>query len=285
MKNKLNIKEVTLLSVEEFQKCEKNIPLLREWWWLRSPGFGSDYAASVGYDGYVYRSGYSVDYGNHVVRPALRIGNLDSLNLNIKDEFEFAGRKWTVISKTLAICNDHIGYHCFREDYRALDANKFESSDVKRFLDNWAEKHIFNSKKSQQKRNVMSNPTKQTSLKNPQDIETLYGAFATLGHAPELKIQEIPVIKANSEYLELESEHPVSKNSKTDWFPLDKINSVLRAGDKSFAFYSEDFERCAIWLRNFKRHLLEYHKNQCEFLKNIEVQLEESQNVPPMNFH
>ena len=43
------------------------------WWWLRSPGYGSDYAASVNIGGSVYFSGNRVHYGGDAVRPALWI--------------------------------------------------------------------------------------------------------------------------------------------------------------------------------------------------------------------
>jgi hypothetical protein len=43
------------------------------WWWLRSPGNISDYAAGIGAGGYVDVNGYNVDnfYGGGGVRPAL----------------------------------------------------------------------------------------------------------------------------------------------------------------------------------------------------------------------
>ena len=43
------------------------------WWWLRSPGFGQDNAASVSYVGSVDFSGHGVDYAPGCVRPALWI--------------------------------------------------------------------------------------------------------------------------------------------------------------------------------------------------------------------
>ena len=47
------------------------------WWWLRSPGSDSSYAARVYDDGSVRSSGTFVDYGSDAVRPALWI-NLGS---------------------------------------------------------------------------------------------------------------------------------------------------------------------------------------------------------------
>ena len=46
-------------------------------WWLRSPGYKSDNAAEVDYDGWVYRHGYDVDGNHDGVRPALHL-NLQS---------------------------------------------------------------------------------------------------------------------------------------------------------------------------------------------------------------
>ena len=43
------------------------------WWWLRSPGYSSDYAADVRIDGSVCNAGDSVDYASNAVRPALWI--------------------------------------------------------------------------------------------------------------------------------------------------------------------------------------------------------------------
>ena len=41
------------------------------WWWLRSPGNSRGRAASVSFDGSVFRYGYGVHDDNHAVRPAL----------------------------------------------------------------------------------------------------------------------------------------------------------------------------------------------------------------------
>ncbi len=65
------------------------------WWWLRSPGGDSYHAASVINDGSVYDYGYTVNYENRTVRPALWI-NLGSLNEELKQTVE----KQEKISKT-----------------------------------------------------------------------------------------------------------------------------------------------------------------------------------------
>lgn len=151
-----NIKGITLLSAEEYEQFKNNIPSLNHSWWLRSPG-DNGYAKYVqGYAKYVQRGGYVDKYGAPIsyqyvaVRPAL-ILNSESSRLKIKDEFKFGKQKWTVISDTYAICNDNIGERCFRagcradwevEDANGENANDYEKSDVKEFIEDWLESCI-----------------------------------------------------------------------------------------------------------------------------------------------
>ena len=51
---------------------------------------------------------------------------------------ELAGHTWTVIADDLVLCDDIVGYACFRKDHNAKDANDYEASDVKKWLENWA---------------------------------------------------------------------------------------------------------------------------------------------------
>jgi hypothetical protein len=50
---------------------EKELVRKTGWWWLRSPGYSSDYAALVDYDGDVYVTGDYVNHSSVSVRPAL----------------------------------------------------------------------------------------------------------------------------------------------------------------------------------------------------------------------
>ncbi len=43
------------------------------WWWLRSPGSLSNYAANVNLGGSIYAHGYDVDIGRNAVRPCVRV--------------------------------------------------------------------------------------------------------------------------------------------------------------------------------------------------------------------
>ncbi len=59
-----------------YDDCDENDPLYGScWWWLRSPGTRSSYAAYVNRDGSVSLNGINVSIGNGAVRPALWIDN------------------------------------------------------------------------------------------------------------------------------------------------------------------------------------------------------------------
>ncbi len=139
MVNTPKLAGITLLSLEEYQELKPNIPPLDAWWWLRSPIDGSSYASGVSFSGYAgayYGSG--VDFSDSAVRPTLI---LESSDLDIGDNFEFGNHIFTVISDKYALCNDSIGDHCFRKDWKAKDANDYEKSDVKKYIESWAKEH------------------------------------------------------------------------------------------------------------------------------------------------
>lgn len=129
----IDVTGITLLSIDEYGKMIDVIPPIHEFWWLRSPGLLHDDAANVDISGAVSRLGRNVRRSDYCVRPALI---LDS-NLEIGDKFKLKNFVWTVISERYAICNTVIGQHCFREDWKAEDANDYEKSDVKKYLERW----------------------------------------------------------------------------------------------------------------------------------------------------
>ncbi len=135
----LEIAEVTLLSAEEHKLYKERIPAVHCWWWLRSPGGGIDRAENVRSEETTDFRGDLVVHGRCAVRPVLKIHNLLAANLKVLDRFILAEHTWTVISEDLAICDDTVGKTCFREDWRAEDANVFEVSDIKGWLIVWSQ--------------------------------------------------------------------------------------------------------------------------------------------------
>ena len=129
--------EITLLSKEEYL-ANKDLISLRSWWWLRSP-----YPETSSYAGFVYDDGY-ISYDptgseDVYVRPALRY-DLKSCNLRPGDKVEIAGYLWTVLRGGLILCDEIAGSVPFRKDYKAEDANIYETSDVKKYIEEWAKK-------------------------------------------------------------------------------------------------------------------------------------------------
>lgn len=132
----LDVEGITLLTKEEVEALPVDIRKCYEYWWLRSPGHYYNEAAFVfGEYGDVDRLGYSVDEELDV-RPALRV-NLKSTNLQIGDKVAVFGYVWTVITENLILCDDIVGESPFRKDRYASDANKYEASDIKKWLEQW----------------------------------------------------------------------------------------------------------------------------------------------------
>ena len=143
------IKGITLLSTDEAEnlltkeqrKCTYNDEAC--WWWLRAPGDDQYSAASVNGGGSVNCIGLYVNDDVDCVRPALILSTLKSSKLKsieelgVGERFEFGGYTFTVISNKYALCDEAIAEMAFRKDWKAKDANVYEKSDVKKFLDNW----------------------------------------------------------------------------------------------------------------------------------------------------
>ena len=134
----LDVKEITLLSADEYRKNIDYILTVNHWWWLRSPGYESDLALLVSCVGALLDYGYFVYFDSGWVRPALRVSNLKSLDLKLGDDLGIANRDWTVISDDLVLADEPIGRCVFRKNWKAEDANDYNASDVKKYLENWA---------------------------------------------------------------------------------------------------------------------------------------------------
>lgn len=90
--------EVTLLSVEEAKALPGDILAFPDWWWLSSPVKNPGKAAYVEYGNSVdCENGYFIINKYNCVRPALKIYNLDSLNLVVGQKVLF----WTIFGITL----------------------------------------------------------------------------------------------------------------------------------------------------------------------------------------
>lgn len=121
----MNIKEISLLSAEEYEECKDIIPKKNCRWWLRSDGKYHSHSEIVDYMGDVIIT--DVDDTNVGVAPLL-ICDFNE-NLPIGSKVEFAGQKWTVIRNGKLLCDGIIGKSPFnlnkQTDYEKSTVNKF----------------------------------------------------------------------------------------------------------------------------------------------------------------
>lgn len=128
----IDVKGVTLLSEEEYNRFRRRITLMDSWWWLRSPGSTQYYVAAVNSDGSLYLN--NVFNSSGCVRPAL----ICESDLTGVYKIVLLGMRWTVLDDSLILCDECIGKTAFRSNRTAPDANVYEASDVKKYLENWA---------------------------------------------------------------------------------------------------------------------------------------------------
>ena len=124
--------EITLLTKEEYEAHWEQIPLVTDWWWLRSPGGNSSYAAYVDIDDSVYERGDDVHDDLYAIRPALKSA---IINLPIGEKFIALGNRWIMIDDGFAISEDVITHR--RYDNKS---NDWETSKLKEWLEDWAKK-------------------------------------------------------------------------------------------------------------------------------------------------
>lgn len=132
----IDITDITLLSIEEYERCMDIVPLIDGRWWLRSPGSNTSRAARVYSNGLVSNYGYDVCNDSSVVRPVVVVRLSESFNPG--DKLRFAGHTWTIIAPDMALCDEGVGRCAFRKNLEAPDANVYEASDVKKWLEAWA---------------------------------------------------------------------------------------------------------------------------------------------------
>ena len=126
---------IDLLSIEEYNKYKRYIPLLRSWWWLRSPGSNPFSVAAVNCIGDVYDRGDGIRSDN-AVRPVLKIKPEFKYSDHLKylDDklLVYCGVTWIKIDKDLYISEMPIEFREF--DSESTD---YKTSEVRKYLLNW----------------------------------------------------------------------------------------------------------------------------------------------------
>ena len=132
----LNVTGITLLSVEEYYTNKAVIPVVDGSWWLRLTGGYVDFSAYAYERTQVEEDGRQAGESEYGVRPVLVVSG-DSLAAG--DKIIFRDMTWTKICTGVILCDEIIDYMMFREDLTAMDANIYEASDVKDYLEQWLE--------------------------------------------------------------------------------------------------------------------------------------------------
>lgn len=124
---KADIKQITLLTVEQAKKLPRDILDCGGWWWLRSPGIYQNFAALVYCGGGVLECGDRVDSDSYAVRPAFEIANL---NFEFGEKVYVGKLPCTVIDKNLVLADECICNHRFDSK-----SNDWETSELKTFIE------------------------------------------------------------------------------------------------------------------------------------------------------
>ena len=130
-----DIESIRLLSVSEVCDLPCWIRAHGDWWWLRSPGSYSTDTTYVDCDGFIGFTGRQADNNNGTVRPALKIRNLDSQNLEIGEMVNVLGLFAQYIGrKSVLLCEGIGGYHRFD-----AKSNDYKTSEIKQLIEEWLE--------------------------------------------------------------------------------------------------------------------------------------------------
>jgi len=165
--------DITLLSIEEAESLsaqQMSLPSRFDWW-LRSPASGtyiqngdrSKTCVAIVEYGSISRIGEFVNIRNgYAIRPSLKIADPKNADLAVGDKFDLAGESWTVIPNGYALMDDAIkdekgqvveaAFRACALDWarrRAITygngpigfdegVNDFETSDIKKLLNEWA---------------------------------------------------------------------------------------------------------------------------------------------------
>lgn len=132
------INEARLLTKEEVEALPERFKLYDNWWWTSTANVANPVSAWFVSGPYGYLIRNIVD-SEGSVRPTLIF---ESKDLEVGDKFLIGEKEFEVIKESLAFCTSDIGECAFREDFEAEDANDYEKSDIKKYIDKWFEENV-----------------------------------------------------------------------------------------------------------------------------------------------
>ena len=132
--NEGDIKGITLLTTEEADQLPLYIAACGGSWWLRSPGWFSNYAANVDYNGDVDSAGTSLDFDEIAIRPVLLC---DPVELPLGHVVKLFGEEWLYIGDGKLLARKPIGRCAFNKS--SEKGNVYEGSDIEKYVNDWLE--------------------------------------------------------------------------------------------------------------------------------------------------
>lgn len=137
----MTLREITLLTKEEYERYRSAIPVVDDSWWLRSPGYTRLRIAAVDNVGNVNEHGCYIDYTYATVRPALRLDLEPSDNLFwykperlIGTKIKYGNHQWTVLNlepgSIYALCDTVVSSGRFDGK-----SNDWDTSELKQWLE------------------------------------------------------------------------------------------------------------------------------------------------------
>lgn len=156
----LKIHEITLLSVQDYSRCEEYIPPIKESWWLRSPAVdGGQLCVS-------FLNGHRVigvpRACSRYIRPAMRITGMD---VKPGDKIAIFAESWTVLQSDetiLVLCDRCLSYSEFDSQNR-----EYETSNVYRWLNRYLSRRLKANNLKQHRRLSRMNRVRLSYLENP----------------------------------------------------------------------------------------------------------------------
>ncbi len=131
--------DVSLLSDVEYTQYCALIPVIKDWWWLRSSNDDKTSIKFVSIDGEKNDFGWEPFY-QLGVRPTLRFSSMDS---EIGEIFSALGNRWIALDKHFCISLDTITHMRFDEDNQCIWEKEFKTKQtnpcsLKKYLVQWA---------------------------------------------------------------------------------------------------------------------------------------------------
>lgn len=127
---KENIKEISLLTLDDFNKCKSIIPAIQAWWWLKTNGAYTNKAAYVFIDGDAYAEGYNVNKDRADVRPLIIVDSKVLNGIGAGDKVTVGKFSATVLNEESCLLDECVCKHRFDEK-----SGNYETSEIKAFIE------------------------------------------------------------------------------------------------------------------------------------------------------